>query len=121
MQKVILFILFIPTLFLGQQKITLEDIWVKYAFLPKSAEGFNVMNDGLHYVDIEELAGQKVLCQYEIKSGKKSGRKSMFLQPRLRYTSSSFSITPQKVALFTIDFSYHLAENLGYLKLFKNY
>ncbi len=71
MRKFILFFLFIPTLFLGQQKITLEDIWVKYAFLPKSAEGFNVMNDGLHYVDIEELAGQKVLCQYEIKSGKK--------------------------------------------------
>jgi dipeptidyl-peptidase-4 len=71
MKRLVLFIFLIPTLFLAQQKITLEDIWVKYAFYPKSAEGFNVMNDGLHYVDIEQVGGQNVLCQYEIKSGKK--------------------------------------------------
>lgn len=71
MKRLILFILLVPIVFLAQQKITLEDIWVKYAFYPKSAEGFNVMNDGLHYVDIEQIGGQNTLCQYEIKSGKK--------------------------------------------------
>lgn len=71
MNKLVLLALLIPTFFLGQQKITLEDIWVKYSFYPKSAEGFNVMNDGLHYVDIEKVGDKSVLCQYEIKSGKK--------------------------------------------------
>jgi dipeptidyl-peptidase-4 len=66
-----LFFLFIPTFFLAQQKITLEDIWVKYAFYPKAVNGFNVMNDGLHYVDIEKLEGQNVLSQFEVKTGKK--------------------------------------------------
>jgi dipeptidyl-peptidase-4 len=73
MRKIILIMLFCPILIIGQQKITLEDIWVKYSFYPKSAEGFNVMNDGLSYVDIEESGGKKVLCKYEMKTGKKTG------------------------------------------------
>jgi len=71
MRKLILLLLFVPFVISAQKKITLEDIWVKYSFAPKSAESFNVMNDGLHYVDIEEVNGKKVLSKYELKSGKK--------------------------------------------------
>ncbi len=105
MNRLILFILLIPTLFFAQQKITLEDIWVKYAFYPKSAEGFNVMNDGLHYVDIETIAGQNVLCQYEIKSGKKikelvNANEIKFNNKTLDLTTYQFSPNEDKLLLF---------------------
>lgn len=57
----------------AQQKITLEDIWVKYAFFPQSAQGFNALKDGQFYVDIEESDADRILCKYELKSGKKVG------------------------------------------------
>ncbi len=71
MRKFIVLLIIAPTFFFGQQKITLEDLWVKYSFYAKSADGFNVMNDGLNYVDIEEVGAKKMLCKYEIKTGKK--------------------------------------------------
>jgi dipeptidyl-peptidase-4 len=71
MRKLLLLLIAVPVLFFAQQKLTLEDLWVKYSFLPKSGAGFNVMNDGLHYVDIEENNGRKVLCKYELKTAKK--------------------------------------------------
>ncbi len=105
MKKLILLIALIPTLFFAQQKITLEDIWVKKAFYPKSAEGFNVMNDGLHYVDIEQIAGQNVLCQYEIKSGKKikelvNASDIKFNNKTLDLTTYQFSPNEDKLLLF---------------------
>lgn len=105
MKKLLILILLVPTLFLAQQKITLEDIWVKYAFYPKSAEGFNVMNDGLHYVDIEQIAGQNVLCQYEIKSGKKikelvNASDIKFNNKNLDLTTYQFSPNEDKLLLF---------------------
>ncbi|MDX2172257.1 MAG: S9 family peptidase [Bacteroidota bacterium] len=105
MQRLILFILLSPTVFLAQQKITLEDIWVKYAFYPKSAEGFNVMNDGLHYVDIEQVGGQNTLCQYEIKSGKKTkelvkAEDIKFNNKTLDLNTYEFSPNEDKLILF---------------------
>ncbi len=55
----------------AQQRVTLEDIWVKYAFVGKSTQGFNAMSDGLHYTDIEEADGYNVISKYQIKTGKK--------------------------------------------------
>jgi len=105
MKKLVLILLLIPSLFFAQQKITLEDIWVKYAFYPKSAEGFNVMNDGLHYVDIEPVAGQNVLCQYEIKSGKKikelvNANDIKFNGKNLDLSTYQFSPNEDKLLLF---------------------
>lgn len=72
MKKIALLFLIIPTFIFAQQKITLEDIWSKGAFYPKSTQGFNVMNDGLNYSDIEQTAeGVASLCKYELKTGKK--------------------------------------------------
>jgi dipeptidyl-peptidase 4 len=57
----------------AQQKITLEDIWVKYSFFPKSAAGFNTLKDGMFYVDIEDDDKDRTLNKYELKTGKKVG------------------------------------------------
>jgi dipeptidyl-peptidase-4 len=57
----------------AQNKITLEDLWLNHTFSPAYASGFNVMNDGLHYSDIEDKDGKQSLCKFEIKSGKKIG------------------------------------------------
>lgn len=67
------FLLFIvPVFIFAQQKITLEDIWQKYAFYPKSAQGFNVLKDGLSYVDIEAGPdGAETLYKYELKTQKR--------------------------------------------------
>jgi dipeptidyl-peptidase-4 len=71
MKKLIAILLFAPALFFAQQKITLEDVWVKYTFFPKFAAGFNVMNDGSHYVDIIEDDKGTTLSEFDLKSGKK--------------------------------------------------
>ena len=72
MRTLVILIVAIPTLFFAQQKLTLEEIWGKYAFFPKSPQGFNVLNNGLTYVN-EGVAddGVTTLTEYELKSGKK--------------------------------------------------
>jgi len=105
MKRFILLLVLFPALFFCQEKITLNDIWVNYTFLPKSAEGFNVMNDGMHYVDIEEINGQKVLCQYEIKSGKKikeliKNEEVKFNDKNLDLSTYQFSPEEDKLLLF---------------------
>lgn len=63
--------LLIPVLAFAQPKLTLEDIWLKYAFYPKSAQGFNVLKDGVSYVDVENTGeGVGSLYKYELKSQK---------------------------------------------------
>jgi len=57
----------------AQQKITLEDLWVKYAFVGKGPQGFNALNDGLHYTEIDEADGYYVISKFSIKTGKKVG------------------------------------------------
>jgi hypothetical protein len=42
MKKLIFLAVTLPFVLCAQQKITLEDLWVKYAFFPKFAEGFNL-------------------------------------------------------------------------------
>lgn len=65
--KIIIIFLALPNFIFAQQKITLEDIWAKGTFAAKSAQGFNVLKDGLNYAAIED----KNLCKYELSSGKK--------------------------------------------------
>jgi dipeptidyl-peptidase-4 len=64
------FVLFSAILF-GQSKITVDDIWSKYAFMPSSASGFNAMNDGMHYTDLEEDGSFYNIVKYDLKTGKK--------------------------------------------------
>lgn len=71
MKKVLILLLILPALIFAQEKLTLEDVWMKYTFYPKSAQGFNVMNDGVHYVDVTEDKDGSYISQFNLKSGKK--------------------------------------------------
>jgi dipeptidyl-peptidase-4 len=66
-------LLLLPLVFVAQQKITLEDIWSKYNFYPKTPHGFNMMKDGESYVEqgADEKDGTVGLARYDLKSGKK--------------------------------------------------
>lgn len=72
MKKITVLLLVLPVLLVAQQKLTLEDIWAKYVFYPKSSKGFNVLNDGLNYVEVGPGEnGTMSIQKYEIKSQKK--------------------------------------------------
>ncbi len=60
------------TCYYAQKNITVEDLWGKYAFMPKAAAGFNVMNDGMHYTDIEADGDFNNIVKYNLRSGKKT-------------------------------------------------
>lgn len=72
MKKAFLILFIFPIVLLAQQKYTLEDIWVKYAFMPKTAKGFNVLKDGNSYLEIEASAkdGVMTLAKHDMKTGK---------------------------------------------------
>lgn len=105
MKRLTFLFLIVPVLIFAQQKITLEDIWVKYAFYPKSAQGFNVLKDGLTYADIDQGPdGAETLYKYEIKSQKKlglmvSGIDLKFGEKMLDIKSYEFSPNEDKLLL----------------------
>lgn len=57
----------------AQKTISIDDIWSKYAFMPKSASGFNAMKNGLHYTDLEADGNFQNIVKYDLKTGKKIG------------------------------------------------
>lgn len=70
--SILVFVGFIlSNVLIGQSKITVDDIWSKYAFMPSSAGGFNAMKDGMHYTDLEEDGSIFNIVKYELKTGKK--------------------------------------------------
>jgi dipeptidyl-peptidase-4 len=70
--KKTIFLFFIFPFFVLSQKLTLDEIWGKYLFSAKSAQGFNVLKDGINYVDLEETPeGVYALNKYELKTQKK--------------------------------------------------
>ncbi len=56
---------------IGQSKITLEDLWVKYTFRSAATDGYNAMLDGMHFTDLEKAGDLQDLVKYDIKSDKK--------------------------------------------------
>jgi len=46
-------------------KISVEDIWERYEFVPRSVPGFNFLNDGKHYTRLEE----NKIKQYDLTTG----------------------------------------------------
>lgn len=66
-RAILLFFIFSisSTIIIGQENITLEDIWQNYKFYAKSVPGFNFMNDGKHYTRLTDNAIQK----YDLTSG----------------------------------------------------
>lgn len=74
MKKALLFLALVSGIIVSaQNKITQEDIWIKYTFRQAFPDGYNAMNDGLHYTDVEQAGDLQDLVTYEIKSGKKTG------------------------------------------------
>lgn len=71
MKKLVFILISIPVLVFSQQKLTLENIWASGMFYAKHAESFNVMNDGVNYVDIVGQAGEFTLSQFDLKTGNK--------------------------------------------------
>lgn len=75
MKKVVFVFLLLPLLFTAQQKLSLEDIWGKYVFMPKTAGGFNVLKDGKTYLEIghSDVDGVTTLVRFDMKTGKSLG------------------------------------------------
>ncbi len=63
---ILLSISFSLTAQIDAKKITVEDIWENYEFVPRSVPGFNFQNDGKHYTRLSENKIQ----QYDLTTGK---------------------------------------------------
>lgn len=106
MNKIIVLILIFPFILYSQQKLTLEEIWGKYAFSAKATDGFNVLNNGLNYADVTELsAGVMALCEYELKTGKKireiaNGSNIIFNNHVIDIRTYAFSPNEDKLLLY---------------------
>lgn len=81
-----------------QNKITLEDLWIKYAYYPKSIYGLSSMNDGLHYT----IQNEHTIEKYDYKTGKLQQSFS-FKQGagQIEFDGYSFSDDESKVLLAT--------------------
>ena len=75
MKKFVFVLLALPLLFTAQQKLTLEDIWGKYLFMPKTAGGFNVLKDGKTYIEVanSQKDGVVILQKHDLKTGAELG------------------------------------------------
>lgn len=105
MKRLIFLICLVPALSFSQQKLNLDEVWGKYAFSAQSAAGFNVRNNGLTYVDIEQAPGKVSLTEYELKSGKKikelvNGNDVRFDNRPIDLTSYELSPNEDKLLLF---------------------
>jgi len=54
-----------------KKQITLEDIWRDNTFRIKSVPGFNAMNDGKHYTQVDMENGHLLINIYNLADGKK--------------------------------------------------
>lgn len=91
----------------AQNKITLEDIWQKYSFMPASPDGYNAMNDGQNYTDLEKAGDLFNLVKYNIKTGNKieelvKGEEVKFNGKAISLSGYQFSPDESKI-LLTIE------------------
>jgi len=72
MKRLFVFVLCAALYSNAQQKLTVEEIWGKFAFSSRSAQGFNVLKNGVNYADLAEAAdGVVTLSEFELTTGKK--------------------------------------------------
>jgi dipeptidyl-peptidase-4 len=63
----LLLLCFVSNFYLfGQKTISLEDIYVNGKFTVKSVPGFNVTDDGLHYLKIDKKDGIQIINKYNL-------------------------------------------------------
>lgn len=106
MKKITLLFL-LPAVAFAQQKLTIEEIWGKYAFSSKTTGGFNVLKNGLNYADVEQTKdGVVSLNEYELKSGKK--KRSIAMGKDIQYTGvtldlNTYQLSPNEDKLLLSD------------------
>lgn len=87
----------------AQKQITIDDLWSKYAFMPASAGGFNVMKDGTHYTDLEQDGDYQNIVKYDLKTGKKLAvlvKGSAVKYKDQAIDISDYSFSPDETKLF---------------------
>ena len=105
MKKILLIclsFLAVNTLFSQKKNITLDDLWKNYSFFPKNYNSLNSMNNGEHYVSLENSELGQKLNIYKYKDGEKV--RTLFKSDEFdlkRITNYSFSNDEKKLLLET--------------------
>ena len=105
MKKILLIclsFLAINTMFSQKKNITLDDLWKNYSFFPKNYNSLNSMNNGEHYVSLENSELGQKLNIYKYKDGEKV--RTLFKSDEFdlkRITNYSFSNDEKKLLLET--------------------
>ena len=105
MKKILLIclsFLAINTMFSQKKNITLDDLWKNYSFFPKNYNSLNSMNNGEHYVSLENSELGQELNVYKYKDGEKI--RTLFKSDEFdlkRITNYSFSNDEKKLLFET--------------------
>mgnify|MGYP006418054751 FL=1 len=105
MKKILLIclgFLVINPMFSQKKNITLDDLWKNYSFFPKNYNSLNSMNNGEHYVSLENSELGQELNVYKYKDGEKV--RSLFKSDEFdlkRITNYSFSNDEKKLLFET--------------------
>ena len=105
MKKILLIclaFLVINPMFSQKKNITLDDLWKNYSFFPKNYNSLNSMNNGEHYVSLENSELGQELNVYKYKDGEKF--RTLFKSDEFdlkRITNYSFSNDEKKLLLET--------------------
>lgn len=71
-RKVVLVLILISfqlTTFAQGKKVTLEDVWKRFAFAPQSTTGLNSMNDGIHYSALTKADSGPTIEKFSYQTG----------------------------------------------------
>jgi dipeptidyl-peptidase-4 len=90
----------------SNKTISLEDIWKNNVFAIKTVPGFNTMNDGLHYTQLDRVEKHQCINIYDLASGEKRATlfntdSNLFAEQALNIESYEFSADESKLMLFT--------------------
>ena len=105
MKKILLIclgFLVINPMFSQKKNITLDDLWKNYSFFPKNYNSLNSMNNGEHYVSLENSELGQELNIYKYKDGEKV--RTLFKSDEFdlkRITNYAFSKDEKKLLLET--------------------
>ncbi|MDG1934164.1 MAG: S9 family peptidase [Flavobacteriales bacterium] len=105
MKKILLIclsFLAVNTMFSQKKNITLDDLWKNYSFFPKNYNSLNSLNNGEHYVSLENSELGQKLNIYKYKDGEKV--RTLFKSDEFdlkRITNYSFSNDEKKLLLET--------------------
>ncbi len=102
----LLFAAFFASAQTDKKPVTLEDIWKDHTFRIKSVPGFNALQDGKRYTQIDKDGERQIIRVYGLEKGKKE--KDLFDNSRHLYHGNkitveayAFSADEKKMLLFT--------------------